>query len=231
MSLASLFFDCGKFLMGEDLKSDGSNFIDWYKRLRDTLKTNFMLEFLDEPMRERPDDSADEYEEFDYQTHVDKATSVQCVMLFTMEPDLHQRFRNTEAYPMISELKELFIEQVRILRFEQLDKFLSLRMEENTCLRSHLKKMYDIYEYLVTGLNYWMSEIFAREVVLRSLPPSYKDVVNSYVMKGDIYVPFFKFMVKLANVKVEPIAGEVVDPAGIFDIQVINDFLTNTYSN
>ena len=152
-------------------------------------------------------------------------------MLFTMEPDLRQRFEDTEAYPMMSELMELFIEQVRILRFEQLDMFLSLRMEENTCLRSHLKKMYDIYEHLVTSLDYGMTDIFAKEVVLRSLPPSYKDVVNSYVMKGDIYVPFFKFMVKLANVKVEPIAGEVVDAAGIFDIQVINDILTNTYSN
>ena len=42
---------------------------------------------------------------------------------------------------------------------------------------------------------------------------------------------FHEFLAKLRTLKVDPIAGEVIDEEGIFDIQVINVFMTNTYGS
>ena len=50
---------------------------------------------------------------------------------------------------------------------------------------SHLKIMYDLHARLTGDLDYWMTDTLAIEVVLFSLPPSYKDVVADYVMRGE----------------------------------------------
>ena len=65
-----------------------------------------------------------------------------------------------------------------------------------------------------------MTDTFAIKMVLRSLPPSYKEFVHEYIKKGELST-FQAFVMKLRNVKVEPIAGEIIDE-GIFDILVIN---------
>ena len=75
-----------------------------------------------------------------------------------------------------------------------------------------------------------MTYEFAIDGVLRSLPPSYKDFVIGYVMRGESFT-FHEFLARLRTVKVKPIEGEVVDGEGIFDIQVINVFMLNTYSS
>ena len=109
------------------------------------------------------------------------------------------------------------------MKFECLDEFLSIKMEENTCLESHLANMHRIHERLTVELDYWIRDEFAVEGVLRSLPPSYKSVVLGYVMRRDS-ITFHELLAELSTLKVEPIAGEVVDVEGIFYIHVINIF-------
>ena len=67
-----------------------------------------------------------------------------------------------------------------------------------------------------------MSDEIAMNVVLLSLPRSYKDVIAGFLRDRDDHVLFFDFMMWLRNQKVDSTTGEVVDGAGIFDIQVIN---------
>jgi hypothetical protein len=57
--------------------------------------------------------------------------------------------------------------------------------------------------------------------VLCSLPPIYKDFVIGYAMQGESFT-FHGFLTRLRTVKVEPIVGEVIDSASIYDIQVRN---------
>ena len=83
--------------------------------------------------------------------------------------------------------------------------------------------MHDLHARLTGDLDYWMTDALAIEVVLFSLPPSYKDVVVDYIMRGESFT-FHEFMARLRTVNVDPIAGEVLDGEGIFDIQVINVF-------
>ena len=154
MSYPNLDIDYGSFLRDEELKSDGSNFIDWYQRLRDILISNDLLYMIQEPLGDAPGDSASENDNGDYRDHRDISITVQCAMLYSMESELRVRFSNTNAYEMVDELKALFAPQVRVMKYEYLDKFLSTKMEENTCLESHLATMHGIHGRLATDLDY-----------------------------------------------------------------------------
>mgnify|MGYP001797472102 CR=1 FL=1 len=110
---------------------------------------------------------------------------------------------------MVNELKALFISQVRIMKYEHLEKFLSIEIEESTCLESHLAIMNGIHGRLTVVLDYWMIEYFAIDGVLPSLPPVYKDVFLGYVMQGESFT-FHEFLDELRPLKVEPIEGEVI---------------------
>ena len=68
---------------------------------------------------------------------------------------------------IVGELKNRFSAQVRIVRFECLNGFLSLKMEENTCLEQHLRIMHEIHHRLVLVWNYEMNGDFAIDGVLR----------------------------------------------------------------
>ena len=57
-------------------------------------------------------------------------------------------------------------------------------------------------------------------MILRSLPPSYKSFVESYVIRCES-VELQDFLEMVRNVQIEPIKGEIVDETGIFDIQML----------
>ena len=93
-------------------------------------------------------------------------------------------------------------------------------MEEYTCLKTHVAKMYGIHLSLVEDSDYWTTEESAIYTVLRSLPPSYTDLVHGYVGRGES-LQFFEFMDNLQHVVVEPIEGEIVDGEGIYLIYLL----------
>ena len=82
-------------------------------------------------------------------------------------------------------------------------------------LGQHLGKMHRLYFTLVDVWDYEMTDKLAIDGLLRSLPPSYKNYVRDYVMRGDL-ITFCEFVSQLRHVKVEPIAEEVVNAEGIF---------------
>ena len=161
MSYPFINFDFGPFLCGPELKTDGSNFIDWYQDLRNILEYNDLLYIIEEPLGDEPGDSASQEDDDHYHDRRDAAIAVQCLMTSCMMPQLKSRFKDTKPYDMVDELKALFIEQIRLMKYECLDTFLSTKMEENTCLESHLRRMYDIHKRLTADLDYWMTDEFA----------------------------------------------------------------------
>ena len=50
--------DYGSLFVAEEPRLDGSNFVEWYLRLREVIHTNAELYVLDEPLEDKPDDSA-----------------------------------------------------------------------------------------------------------------------------------------------------------------------------
>jgi hypothetical protein len=51
-----------------------------------------------------------------------------------------------------------------------------------------------------------------------SLPPDYKEFIDNYIKIGDDLITFHQFIMQLRHLKVELIAREIIDSAGICDI-------------
>ena len=105
-------------------------------------------------------------------------------MIAVMESELRMRYYWYNPYDLVYSLNTRFASQVRVMRYEYLDKFFSTMMEEKTCLESHLETMHEIHGHLTVDLDYEMTDSLAVHGVLRSLPPSYKDVVMATLCKG-----------------------------------------------
>ena len=148
---------------------------------------------------------------------------VKWLMCTCMNFDLRGQFNNSRANEIIDELKVLFIAQVRVIKYECLDEFLSTMTEEKTCLDQHLVKMHEIHRRLTYVWDYWISDELAIDVVLCLLPLSYKNYVGDFVMKGEHFT-FFAFLTRLRTAKVETTEAVIIDPEGIFDKQIINVF-------
>ena len=102
-------------------------------------------------------------------------------------------------------------------------------MEDNTCLEAHLTRMLDAYEYLTEVWNDWIDDSFAIKAVLHSLPPSFKEIKATYIPQVD-QLSFNKFLRELMMVKVKPIAGEIIDSTGIFDILIVINVSPNMFA-
>jgi hypothetical protein len=221
MVRAEVHIDYGSWFQRKELKVDGSDFIDWFQHFRGMLYVNNILYVIEEPLGDAPGPLASEEDRDEFRTRRDTYIEIQVTMCSGMVPELQTYFEHTSPMMIIEELRMMFHEQVKLGEYECMDEFLSMKMEENTCLKTHLERMHDLHKRVVDIFDYyWMTDTFAIKMVLRSLPPSYKEFVHEHVKKGELST-FHAFVMKLRNVKVEPIAGEIIDE-GIFDILVIN---------
>jgi hypothetical protein len=78
--------------------------------------------------------------------------------------------------------------------------------------------MHRIYRRLVDKFEYEMTDDIGKDVVLQSLPPSHTALVEGYVI-ARFKDNFHQCLVQLRSLKVEPVAGEIVNPTCICDIR------------
>ena len=122
---------------------------------------------LEEPIGDKPNASTTEEEHIEWLRQETTYLQVEWLMCNCMNSDLSNQFEDLRANEIVDELKNRFIAQVRIARFENLNEFLSLKMEENTNLKQHLRKMHEIHHRLVLVWDYLMTDEFAIDRVLR----------------------------------------------------------------
>ena len=101
-------FNFNAFLEREKLKSNGSNFTDWFRNLRIILTTAQKAYVLYAALGDPPAADAPEDVRNVYQSRKDDHTIVQCAILYGLEPELQKRFEQHGAYEMIEELKVIF---------------------------------------------------------------------------------------------------------------------------
>ena len=65
-----------------------------------------------------------------------------------------------------------------------MNEFLSPKMEENTCLEHHLRKMHEIHHRLELVWDYLMTDEFVIDGVLRSLPPASRIMSGTMSWEG-----------------------------------------------
>ena len=92
MNYQNVYLDDTAFLWSENLKSDGSNFVEWYLRLRDMLWVNDVLYVIQKQLGDKPENSASESDKLAYQICRDLFICVECTMHCTMAPELQVRF-------------------------------------------------------------------------------------------------------------------------------------------
>jgi hypothetical protein len=80
---------------------------------------------------------------------------------------------------------EIFEPEIRLMRLDRLDEFLSCTMKEHECVGLHLAKMNRIHRHLTIKLEYEMMDDLAKSVVLHSLPPSYTRFVKRFLKRNE----------------------------------------------
>src|SRR5664279_4750649 len=166
----------------EKLQEYGTNFANWYRRVKIVLKGNGKDYVLEATLGDTPDVNAtDEVEKF--QTRSSDYTIVQNTILAAMEPGLQRKFENWGPYETIVELQSMFMKQVRPERFALTQALLSCKMEEGSPVIDHVWKMHGYVLRLEALDAPWSTELFI-DLILTSLPPSFDDFVADYNVHG-----------------------------------------------
>src|ERR1041385_4474114 len=196
-------FNLGSFLDKDKLKTDGSNFTNWFCTLRILLVPLKIAYVLEAALGDEPPADASQYEKNVYLSKTDDYNLVQSGMLYSIEAELQKCFERMGAYEIITNLKAVFSPQTRAERYEASEAFFSAKMDEHSSVSEHVFKMSG-YVQRLNALECQIPDELAVDRVLHSLPPSYKGFVLNYNMQGMTKTPSELFaMPKTAEVEIK----------------------------
>jgi hypothetical protein len=67
---------------------------------------------------------------------------------------------------MLKALKCLFAPKVRAQKYDCMNEFINTKMEDNTCIDSHLSNMHRIYRCLIDEFEYEITNDIGKNVLL-----------------------------------------------------------------
>ncbi|KAJ0556119.1 hypothetical protein HanIR_Chr07g0310081 [Helianthus annuus] len=159
-----------------------NNFMDWFRNLRIVLKQEKISYVLDDPIPDQPDE--EDVEAYnDWVKYTEDSMQALCLMLGTMIPEIQKDFEHHGAYDMITQLKEMFLQQARVERFETVRALHACRMEETQSVSSYVLKMKSHIDRL-ERLNCLVSKELATDLILNSLTKKFESFVMNYNMNG-----------------------------------------------
>ena len=120
---------------------------------------------------------------------------------------MRERLKHFNASQMYMVIISLNRKHLRMMAYECKKEFYSMRMEENGNIYSHVMKMYGLWKRLTTELSGRIFDEIAMNVVLLSLPRSYKNIIAGFIRDRDDHILFFDFMMWLRNQKVDSTTG------------------------
>src|ERR1044071_10299881 len=104
-------------------------------------------------------------------------------MTACMESELQGRFENSFLHLIIQELDALYAKHSRTERYEVTHAMWNCKMKEGTPVSEHVIKIMRLGQRL-TELGFPVPESLGTDIVLMSLPPSFKGFVQNYRMNG-----------------------------------------------
>ncbi|KAK8696524.1 hypothetical protein V6N13_001658 [Hibiscus sabdariffa] len=102
-------------------------------------------------------------------------------MLATMSPELQKQHEDMNVYNMIQNLKEIYERQTRQERYETSKALFQCKMSEGSLVGVHVIKMMG-YIQTLEKLRFPLKDDLATDVILQSLPDSFKPFVLSFNM-------------------------------------------------
>ncbi|KAK1620878.1 hypothetical protein QYE76_026395 [Lolium multiflorum] len=139
MAAPSINFN--QFLEKEKLKSNGSNFTDWFRHVRIFLTGGNLQYVLDAPLGAQPAETAPNEVKNVYQTRKTQYSQVQCAILCSLEAELQKRFEHHDPYELVRELKAIFETHAAVESYEASKHFFGCMMEEGSSVSEHVLKM------------------------------------------------------------------------------------------
>jgi hypothetical protein len=100
------------------------------------------------------------------------------------------------------------------MKCECMDKFFSIKLEENICLKSHTATVMGFMCASPTRTTR-MTNVIMIDSMLCGLPPIYNNIVIGYAMQGESFT-FHGLRTHLRTMKVDPIAREIVNPEKVY---------------
>ncbi|KAK1692444.1 hypothetical protein QYE76_009141 [Lolium multiflorum] len=191
-----------QFLEKEKLKSNGSNFTDWFRHVRIFLNGGNLQYVLDAPLGDPPETETDEVKNV-YATRKTRYSQVQCAILCSLESDLQKRFEHHDPHELMKELKTIFETHAAVECYEASKHFFSCMMEEGSSISEHMLVMTGHAKKL-SDLGIVIPNRLGINRVLQSLPPSYKNFVMNYNMQNmNKEFPELFGMLKAAEIEIK----------------------------
>ncbi|XP_051191133.2 uncharacterized protein [Lolium perenne] len=192
-----------QFLEKEKLKSNDSNFTDWFRHVRIFLAGGNLQYVLDAPLGAPPAETESDEVKNVYQTRKIRYSQVQCAILCSLEADLQKRFEHHDPYELVNELKAIFETHAVVECYEASKQFFSCMMEEGSSVSEHMLAMSGHAKKL-SDLGIVIPNKLGINRVLQSLPPSYKNFVMNYNMQNmNKELPELFSMLKSAEVEIK----------------------------
>ncbi|KAK1697335.1 hypothetical protein QYE76_014032 [Lolium multiflorum] len=202
MNMASSI-NFNQFLEKEKLKSNGSNFTDWFRHVRIFLNGGNLQYVLDAPLGDPPAETETDEVKNVYMTRKTRYSQVQCAILCSLESDLQKRFEHHDPHELIKELKTIFETHAAVECYEASKHFFSCMMEEGSSISEHMLVMTGHAKKL-SDLGIVIPNRLGINRVLQSLPPSYKNFVMNYNMQNmNKEFPELFGMLKAAEIEIK----------------------------
>ena len=165
------------------LANDGSNYSDWTLKLNIVLRLEDLLHILDGvcPDAKEKDKPTDEEKEVQKKWK-EQERIVQTLILASIGDQLQRKFLDTPAKEIMGQLEKMFTDSARKERYKTTISLTRCKMLENESVSVHFLKVQGYLEKL-EKLNSPMPEDIAEDIILGSLPYSYKDFIMHYHMR------------------------------------------------
>jgi hypothetical protein len=161
-----------------------------------------------EPLGPPPGEEANQDECDAFSTRQEYYIIAQNTIFNMIYPHMRGYWETIDLDEIIQDLKEIFEPLVSLMKHDCLDKFLSCKMIEHISVGMHLAKMNRIHRCLTVELEYEMIDAFTKSMVLCSLPPSYRDFVESFVKRNEA-VNFHQLLGRIRTHNMEPAQAQI----------------------
>src|ERR1035438_5527302 len=162
------------------LANDGSNYSDWILKLNIVLRLENLSHILEGNCPEEVEKGKPTDEEKENQKNWnDQQRTVQTLILACIGDQLQRKFLDTPAKEIIAQLEKMFTDSARKERYKTTIALTRCKMMEGESVSLHFLKVQGYLEKL-EKLNSPIPEDIAEDIILGSLPYSYKDFIMHY---------------------------------------------------
>ncbi|GJX75545.1 ribonuclease H-like domain-containing protein [Tanacetum coccineum] len=154
--------------MFEREKLSVNNFNDWFRQLKLVLRVEKKMYVIEQPLPAAHAANSEANVLLEWNALYDAYNEVACLILGSMNPELHRQFENSSPYDMIKELKAMFEKQARVERFDLIQTFHACKQEEGKPVAAYVIQIKGYVDQL-ERLGYMLPQDLVVGLILNGL--------------------------------------------------------------